>query len=136
MSYNAAYHRKYNQEHKEKKNEYHKKWVLEHKDSQRVKRRKYYASLPKEEKVRRGRNNNLKSSYGMTVEQYDRMYSMQDGRCVCCAVFCERLHVDHDHQTGKIRGLLCQPCNTALGLVQDDILVLRAMIEYLEKSNG
>lgn len=43
-----------------------------------------------------------------------------------------RMHIDHDHATGKIRGLLCQGCNTALGYVKDNPLILRALALYLE----
>ena len=43
------------------------------------------------------------------------------------------LHIDHDHKTGKVRGLLCHGCNTAIGLMKDDVNILTKAIEYLKK---
>ena len=74
--------------------------------------------------------------YGITPSQYDAMLAAQNG---CCAV-CEspdskrqdhRLMVDHDHQTGEVRGLLCNPCNVAIGLLGDNISTLQNAINYL-----
>ena len=83
------------------------------------------------------RSQYLKRNYGLTFEEFDAMLSGQDN---CCAI-CKgketygrhkRFTVDHNHKTGKIRGLLCNHCNTALGLVGDNIHTLKSMIEYLE----
>ena len=74
----------------------------------------------------------LKNEYGISVEIFYQMLLSQSGRCVTCSVALQKLHVDHDHQTGVVRGLLCGPCNMALGLVKEKQEVLRAMIDYLE----
>ncbi len=81
------------------------------------------------------RKSHLKRSYGLTVEEYDAMLAQQNGVCAVC----ERpptlgisLHVDHDHETGRIRGLLCFRCNNALGDLEDDPGLLRAAAHYLE----
>jgi hypothetical protein len=121
---------------RERLNTYQRKWNAEHPENVKAGKQKYYTSLPEGVKKQRARGYNLKSSYGMTVDDYDKMYKFQDGRCATCARFFEKLHVDHDHKTEDVRGLLCMNCNTALGCVQDDILVLRELIAYLEKSNG
>ncbi len=81
------------------------------------------------------RRKNLIKKYGITLEQYDDMCSKQRGVCKICQGSCKtgyRLAVDHCHTTGEIRGLLCQPCNTALGSARDDIDTLKKMIKYLE----
>lgn len=60
-------------------------------------------------------------AFGLTVEQYDEMLAAQDGVCAMCHEPCatgRRLAVDHDHQTGAVRGLLCGRCNTWLGIYE------------------
>lgn len=79
---------------------------------------------------------NLKSQYGMPVEEYELRVSAQNGRCAICDDEPDegkRLHVDHNHTTGSIRDLLCRGCNHALGNAKDDPRRLRAMAEYLER---
>lgn len=60
------------------------------------------------------RNWKLKWKYGITIERYDQMFLQQHGLCKICKKQKRRLVVDHDHETGKVRGLLCDPCNLAL----------------------
>ena len=76
----------------------------------------------------------LKREYGMTIADYDALLVQQDGRCAICGVqpTLKRLAVDHDHATGRIRGLLCDNCNQALGKLKDDPELLRTAIRYLE----
>lgn len=83
------------------------------------------------------REQNFLSKYGLTLEQRARMWASQDGRCAVCGVGIplddKKTHIDHCHETGKIRGILCQGCNIALGQIKDDVGVLRKMIAYLER---
>lgn len=85
--------------------------------------------------VRRSRK--LKSKYGLTVAQYDQLMAEQGGRCAICgtsgpdAARWGKLVVDHDHETGEVRGLLCSNCNCAIGLLGDSPEVLRSAAEYL-----
>jgi hypothetical protein len=83
--------------------------------------------------------------YGLTADELNQMRVDQDFSCAIChiAIAADRgtaarnaEHVDHDHRTGKVRALLCSPCNRTLGVVDDDIDRLRAMIEYLEAHRG
>ena len=80
------------------------------------------------------RDSALKANYGITLEDYDKMFKLQKGRCAICGEkYGRTLHVDHNHRTYKVRGLLCQKCNMAIGLMQDNVKMLRKAIEYLEE---
>lgn len=70
---------------------------------------------------------------GLTVEGYDRILKAQGGKCALCGRPPKRirLSVDHDHKTGKIRGLLCFRCNYGIGWFQDDAKRLQGVAEYL-----
>lgn len=86
------------------------------------------------------RNATLKLKYGITSLQYNEMFSAQGN---CCKV-CKRteskgygtFHVDHCHTTGKIRGILCQPCNVTLGKMEESPEKLRALANYIETHKG
>lgn len=69
--------------------------------------------------------------YRLTVAQWDTLLVSQQGRCAACTVPLREPQVDHCHETGAIRGLLCGNCNSALGHAKDDIERLRALIDYL-----
>ena len=70
--------------------------------------------------------------YGVTDAQLEAMVLVQCGKCAICTEPLEPPHIDHDHVTGRIRGLLCGKCNKALGLVGDQPAMLRVAAEYLE----
>jgi uncharacterized membrane protein len=76
---------------------------------------------------------NLKEKYGLSVEEYDKMFQQQGGRCYLCHSDHPRraLNVDHCHTTGTIRELLCDRCNMALGLLKDDIALIDKIRRYL-----
>lgn len=81
----------------------------------------------------------LKRVYGMTALDYAAMFADQDGKCATCGTHNPGTRrrvfdIDHCHTTGKIRGLLCHPCNKALGFARDNPAVLIALANYLEKS--
>ena len=77
----------------------------------------------------------LVRTYGISTRDVERMKVAQDYKCATCGdeESGRGLFVDHDHETGEVRGLLCHNCNSSLGLVKDNIDTLKAMIEYLEK---
>jgi hypothetical protein len=119
--------------------------------------RAYYASLPPKtaeqrkkineyqkqyrlrnlEKVKEdNRVRHIKRMFGLSAEEYDRMLEDQNGVCAICYMKCEtgfNLAVDHNHDTGKIRGLLCKNCNTALGLLKENPENMLKAIEYLRQ---
>jgi hypothetical protein len=96
-------------------------------------------------KSRRYDANRLKT-YGITLEQYDNMLTAQKGMCAIagCGIkegqegagHGNRLHVDHDHKTKIVRGLLCSNHNTALGKFNDSIEQLQSAIDYLLKNKN
>lgn len=77
----------------------------------------------------------LNREYGITLEEYEAMCAAQNDCCAVCGGEPERLCVDHDHETGAIRGLLCNDCNRGLGCFRDDRAALRAAVAYLEGSS-
>ena len=82
---------------------------------------------------------NLRRAYGITVEDYEAMHAAQGGVCAICGsesnyykagALCA-LAVDHDHETGKVRGLLCNHCNRAIGMLKDDADVIERAASYV-----
>ncbi len=86
---------------------------------------------------KRRRHRKKLKKYDMTPESYAVLLEKQGGVCAICLGVCSmgrRLSVDHDHSTGKVRGLLCGGCNVGIGRFKDDPALLRAAITYLAKS--
>lgn len=85
------------------------------------------------------RNRELGRKYGISLDEYSELVETQNDRCAICGTKDKGTargkfrywSVDHDHATGKIRGLLCQQCNTMLGMAGDSIAILEKAIEYL-----
>jgi hypothetical protein len=78
----------------------------------------------------------LKRQYGLTAQDYEKMYVSQKGVCAICEQpqKNKRLCVDHCHHTGQIRGLLCSVCNSAIGKLKDDVKLLSKAIDYLQNA--
>lgn len=81
----------------------------------------------------------LQRRFGMSAEQFDALLAAQGGRCALCQRFepggrWGRFHVDHCHQTGQIRGILCHGCNVALGALGDDIEGLTRALRYVSQA--
>lgn len=77
-----------------------------------------------------------KHGYSLTIDEYDEMYQLQQGKCAICRERRPqygqyRMHVDHGHVGGQIRGLLCTNCNSALGKFKDNTIILNTAIQYL-----
>lgn len=91
------------------------------------------------DKVRRiSRRNDLKKKFGITIEQFDNMLVAQGGCCALCGTLepggNKSFRVDHDHDTGIIRGLLCHHCNVGLGHFKDNPSLLQQAINYLGRA--
>ena len=76
---------------------------------------------------------NLKRRYNLEVKEYIALCEEQGGLCAICQTFTPRLCVDHSHETGENRGLLCHKCNVGLGQFNDNIQLLADAISYLAK---
>lgn len=76
----------------------------------------------------------MRRKFKLTEEQYDDL--MKNENCQICNVELTKKCIDHCHSTNKIRGVLCNNCNTALGLVGDNINILQSMIEYLAATDA
>ncbi len=125
-----------------------------HKEEHKVRRKKYYKankakmnaygreyySKNSKKVCEQNRNTYLKREFGITNEQYNEMLVFQNYVCaICCQPetatlkgAIKRLAVDHCHETNKIRGLLCQGCNQAIGYARDNTEILTRMIDYLK----
>ena len=94
-----------------------------------------------------GKESHYRRKYGITLEQLSALYKEQGEKCACCGVQLPnpattktkhgrgQWHLDHDHETGEIRGVLCHRCNMGLGMFKDDTLRLQKAIRYLNGSN-
>jgi hypothetical protein len=87
------------------------------------------------------RSFSLKKQYGITIEDYNKMFLKQNGCCAICNLHIleinkgikKNLCVDHNHETGQVRGLLCDKCNRGIGLLQDNKDILLRAYNYLDK---
>ncbi len=88
----------------------------------------------------RQRKQRLKSKYGMTTAEYDQILASQGGGCAICGGGTDSkgrsLHVDHHHDTGKNRGILCTMCNPGVGYFRDDPELLEKAADYLRRHGG
>ena len=118
---------------------YTKIWRSNHKEQSIKSQAKWKKANPDKVYAQR-RRNNLKINYGLTLDQYDQMFETQGGVCAICGGTDPsgmRLAVDHNHDTRKVRGLLCSSCNTALGCLKESpelfIKALHYLITYKKK---
>jgi hypothetical protein len=157
----SAYNKKYRQEHRDEIEAKRKIYVAATKEKRRSQRAIYnrthaadiearrkarYAADPEKYKARmalykkansgRAKDYYLKHHYGISLEQYRAILEAQGGACkICSATFDTaklKPHIDHNHDTGKVRGLLCNCCNIAVGMIKENIPAAMALVAYLE----
>ena len=109
------------------------------KNCQRKYNRDWCRNVEPIKKKEKGRRNKLKQSYGITLEQYESLLRAQNHKCAICEkdetqVQRNRLFVDHCHVTGVVRGLLCHPCNSAIGFLKDSVETALKAATYLTKN--
>lgn len=78
----------------------------------------------------------LEKVYGISWEEYQKILKRQDGKCGICPselTTSIKPHLDHDHKTGEVRGILCQGCNMGIGLLKEDVEILRNALKWLER---
>lgn len=113
--------KRYRIKNKEKISKYNKTYNLNHKCSDEQARSKVIKRM------------------GLTIEQYDELLTKQEYCCAICGThqdkLKQKLSIDHNHDTLKIRGLLCNKCNRGIGLLNDSIVQLQKAIDYLNNNN-
>lgn len=108
------------------------RWREENREQSRRKAREWNAAHPEQ-----AAEHHYKSRYGITWAEYDAMLSAQGGVCAICLEVCptgQRLCVDHDHETGAVRSLLCRRCNQGLGAFRDRPDLLDTAAAYLRSA--
>lgn len=130
-----------------------KKWYMDNKTKRQEYDKKYHKEYYSKHKQEMGdkqknrrlidpdgmRNTALKNKYKITLSDYNDLLLEQNGRCAICGKDRDfggqgnKLHVDHDHKTGSVRGLLCNGCNVGLAHFGDNVNSLSSAIEYLRR---
>lgn len=128
------YNRKYHKEKrgKEAQKVYYKDWYKKNSYEKRKQRRAYYKANRVVEKEK-SRVQKFKRYYGLSLEDIDKILIEQQYKCKLCgaSLIETKRCIDHDHKTGKVRGILCQCCNTGLGMFHDDPKQLSLAIRYI-----
>jgi Recombination endonuclease VII len=116
------------------------KWANKHYISARCKpcHQEYKKTSPTTARNRKAEK--LQLRYGLTYEQWENMRQAENYSCMICGItedeIGKKLDVDHCHESGKVRGILCNPCNSLLGHARDRIEILEASIQYLKENGG
>jgi len=101
-----------------------KKWKLRHPEKLKKITSNYYSQQRKLDLLRQ---------YSLTNIELEKLIKSQDNKCaICKKPFITTPYIDHDHKTGKIRGLLCRECNGGIGMFKDNTTLLRNAIHYLK----
>ena len=116
---------------------YQREWQRKNRESRRASSLRWWAKKSPEERA----DYRIKRNYGISRREYDQLLVVQRGVCAICAQPPRpgkwgRLYVDHDHESGVVRGLLCHYCNSGIGMFEDDGRRLRAALDYLERAEG
>lgn len=117
--------------------DYKRKWNLLNPDKHREQSKKWKKLHPEKQSILQ-RKLNLKYKWGITFMEYEVMLGAQGGACAICRKVPDGkyLAIDHDHRTGKIRGLLCSKCNTALGSLKEDPESIMRMLAYVREGQN
>jgi hypothetical protein len=118
----------YYQRHRDRVAKKNREYYEDNRDKMLERQREYY-----QENKERSRAWSYGRLYGISMEQYEEKAKAQDGKCAICGVQPDRLDVDHDHETGTVRDLLCRSCNLALGHMRDDSVRMYRAAEYLDR---
>lgn len=124
-----AYQAAYYQANKEKMDAQGRAWKSANREQYNESVRRWQKRNPD-----KARNSALKTKFGITLDDYNRMLDDQNGVCAICQQNCslnERLSVDHCHDTGEVRGLLCNSCNNGIGKFKDSQKLLISAANYL-----
>jgi len=127
--------KKYYHAHKELAQARCKAWKEKNREKHLAQQRQWHKEHPAPHRTFEQYRSYQLKSYGLSLYDFEHIYQIQNGKCAICQEKSDKiLCVDHDHSTGKIRGLLCRHCNTALGLIKDNSVIAQKMFEYLIKT--
>jgi hypothetical protein len=134
----AAYNRTWQRKNPEKLRKNRKKYYERHQERLRAEKAEWQRAHPEQ-----AQDAHLRRTFGITLDQYRGLQEKQGGKCAVCdqeetAVDkrtgkVRRLHVDHSHQSGAVRGLLCTRCNLGLGFLQEDPKIIKSLLQYLDR---
>lgn len=111
-----------------------RRWARENPERLAETRRKYHEEH-REERSQRNRASHLQRKYGLSPDDVEFLVVAQGGKCrICGAAEGKKLHVDHHHDSGLVRGLLCGKCNKAIGLLNEDPQLFEAATSYLREN--
>jgi hypothetical protein len=125
-----------------------RQWRIDHPDEYRQYLKNWRKNNPKKQAEYRKRHNTpesqrrrkYKSKYGITIDRYDEILKKQNGLCaICRGPYIGKgkyFHVDHDHATSDVRGLLCSKCNILIGQAKESEDILQRAISYLREFNA
>ena len=140
----SAYQKAWEARNSDCRRQYFREWHQKNKTRRRVRAKERYHEVPEiyTAKAKRTRDahkteTNIRlrlRNHKITREQYDFLVQSADGKCsICRKKFVRQFHIDHDHDTGKIRELLCNRCNLGIGYFDEDVAILMAALRYLQK---
>jgi hypothetical protein len=121
--------------HKEEARIYNQSYRLIHKDELKEKS-KIYRGANKDKIKEINKKTKLNSRYDISIDEYNNILLKQQNKCYICKLELKKPCVDHDHNTEKVRGIICYKCNTGLGRFNDNINSIINAIEYLEQDNN
>ena len=140
----AAYMKEWRAANKEKVKSNFQKWNKENRESRAAYMKDYLANYAATERVQLATwERNLRRNYRLTPDQFNDMWESQGGKCGICQIQMapkgrskEAVSVDHNHQTGEVRGLLCGACNRGIGNLRDCPDILEAAAKYLRQKGN
>ena len=127
-----AYNREYYAAHKEQCKAYRRKWAATHPEQSKATKRSWRQAHPGVDRVYK-----LKRRFGITQNDFNVLLSSQGGVCAVCGGSTWGHYgpcIDHDHETKRVRGLLCHACNIAAGMVKDSPRIALALVKYLQEA--
>ena len=134
--------RETNPEYRARSIEHGKEWARKNRERHRANNKRWRQE--NQEYLREYRRKNrhqqrkswIKLNYGLSWNEYEAMFDAQDGKCAICGSpnpgrGAHWFDVDHDHRSGRVRGLLCHSCNVGLGAFKDDLEIVRRAVQYM-----
>ena len=133
----SSYQKQYYLKNKSRLKTYKKYYAKNNRGKLNKLNKKYRAKMTDQQKqnhAKQIREWNLVNKYGISLDEYEKLLKIQNDNCGTNQTrLAKNLHVDHCHKTKKVRGLLCQKCNMALGLLNDDELLFLRAVDYIRR---